>query len=70
MCTTEPLTIVVTPGVACANCGAPEVANPDAPVSEWRFNIRAYRVDDWSECRVCGAWFNMEGRVQLPAKEA
>lgn len=60
----QPITITVTEGLTCTNCGAPEVENPDAPVSEWRFNIRAYRVTDehgaWSECRKCGEWFVTE----------
>lgn len=57
----EALTIIVTDSLTCPNCGAPEVQNPDAPVAEWRFNIRAHRVVDeagsWSECRACDQWF-------------
>ncbi len=61
------LTIIVTDSLTCANCGAPEVENPEAPVAERRFNIRAYRVDDWSECRKCGCWFDMAGNIERPA---
>ena len=45
--------------VQCPKCGAYEVANPDAPMAEWRLNIRACKVVDargsWSQCLVCAA---------------
>src|SRR5690606_20601686 len=63
------LTVVVVDSVTCPNCGAPEVANGDAPVAEWRFNIRAFRVDDWSECVKCGCWFDLAGNIEAPPKE-
>lgn len=47
--------------IKCPKCGAGELANPDAPVSEWRFNIKAFKVHDgkrWkSHCLVCDTWF-------------
>jgi len=55
--------IIVTEGLDCPNCGAPEVEDESLPVDQWKFNIRAYRVDDWSECRKCGCWFDMEGNI-------
>lgn len=64
----EDITITVeTTPLCCPRCGSSEVANPDAPVDEWVFNIRAYRVDDFSECLVCKRagfreyWFNKVG---------
>jgi hypothetical protein len=50
----------VTESLTCPKCGSDEVANPTAPVEEWTFNIRAYRVCDsygiwWSQCLVCVA---------------
>lgn len=32
----------------CPNCGAPEVDDCRKPVDEWKWNIKAFRVDDWS----------------------
>ena len=45
----------------CPNCGAHEVAEfrkgkKGNPVPNL-FNIRAFRVDDSSECLSCGSWF-------------
>lgn len=60
----QPLTVTVVDGLTCANCGAPEVENPTDPIGQWRFVIRAFRVDDWSECRRCGAWFDLAGNIQ------
>lgn len=61
--------VTIVDGLTCSNCGAPEVENPEAPVLERRFNIRAFRVDDWSECRKCGCWFNLAGDVELPPSQ-
>ena len=47
-------------GLCCPNCGAREVyASPLAPTdtSRWAWAIRAFKVDDWSECRSCTEWF-------------
>lgn len=64
----EKITIVVnTEPLCCPRCKSGEVANPDSPVDAWVFNIRAFRVDDWSECIVCkragvrACWFNRAG---------
>ena len=53
----------IVEGLTCANCGAPEVEDETLPVDQWRFNIRAFRVDDWSECRKCGCWFDLQGNI-------
>jgi len=47
-----------TESLICPRCGAGEVMNPEAPTSEWRFNIHAHRFCDskgvwWSQCTVC-----------------
>lgn len=52
--------VTITEGLECPKCGAQEVENQRAPISEWVFNIRAYRVCDskgvwWSQCLVCAA---------------
>lgn len=64
----ETLTITVhTEPMCCPRCGSPEVQDDTLPVDEWVFNIRAFRVDDWSECLVCKrngeerCWFNLKG---------
>ena len=45
----------------CPNCGAHEIVdcqNKDKidPI-EWRWNIRPYKVDEWSHCLKCDRWF-------------
>jgi hypothetical protein len=37
----------------CPTCGAQEIANPEAAVTDWRWNIKPFRVDHWSKCLVC-----------------
>jgi DNA-directed RNA polymerase subunit RPC12/RpoP len=45
----------------CPFCGAPEVENPEEKdVHKWVWNIRAFRVDDSSECLRCGRWFSIK----------
>ena len=47
-------------GLHCPNCGAREVyASPENPHDSnlWSWIIRAFRVDDYSECRNCDQWF-------------
>jgi len=42
----------------CPNCGAHEVENcQEKDVSKWRFQIRAFKVDDKSHCLKCDTWF-------------
>ena len=47
-------------GLHCPNCGAREVyVSPENPRDSnlWSWIIRAFRVDDYSECRNCDQWF-------------
>lgn len=47
-------------GLCCPNCGAREVyASPENPRDSnlWSWIIRAFRIDDYSECRNCDQWF-------------
>lgn len=47
-------------GLVCPHCDAREVyANPANPrdSKQWSWIIRAFRVDDASECRNCNQWF-------------
>lgn len=67
--------IKVVPGIECPVCGAPEV-DPSRPVdhpsvadlpedSLLRFSwwVRAFKVDNWSKCNWCGAWFDEQGNI-------
>lgn len=66
--------IQVVDGMSCPCCGAPEVdysrridppVQPEKPDSllnfEWQ--VRAYKVDNWSKCNWCGAWFDDQGNI-------
>ena len=47
-------------GLCCPYCGAREVyANPESPrdSKQWSWIIRAFKIDDASECRNCQQWF-------------
>lgn len=47
-------------GLCCPNCEAREVyADPQEPNNseKWSWIIRAFRIDDMSECRNCNNWF-------------
>jgi hypothetical protein len=47
-------------GLRCPYCQAREVyANPAQPndSKQWAWMIRAFKIDDASECRNCGQWF-------------
>ena len=47
-------------GLCCPYCGAREVyADPTDPLksSLWFWLIRAFKIDDASECRNCESWF-------------
>ncbi|RKY40185.1 MAG: hypothetical protein DRP85_09070 [Candidatus Makaraimicrobium thalassicum] len=50
--------------LVCPNCGASEVDDCRKPVDEWKFQIKAFKVDDWSHCLVCGCWFDLEGNIE------
>jgi len=46
--------------IYCTHCGTPEVfcdALDPENQDKWFWAIRAFRVDDSSECRSCGNWF-------------
>lgn len=50
-------------GLECPHCGAHEVyADKNAPnnTDKWFWLIRAFRVDDASDCRNCGKWFGLQ----------
>jgi len=48
-------------GIRCTHCGAFEVYKNPATGPKydpsWYWMIRAFKVDDWSDCRNCGRWF-------------
>lgn len=47
-------------GLRCPRCEAREVyANPENPGDsrQWAWVIRAFKIDDASECRNCNTWF-------------
>jgi hypothetical protein len=53
---TNTVTIVVTSSLTCPRCGAEELENPTAPISDWRWQIRPHKVTDnlgsWSQCLI------------------
>jgi len=58
----------------CPFCGVPEVEGPEGqrcelcggyvdgpqPISECKWNIRAFKVDDFSHCTRCNQWFKTD----------
>lgn len=55
---TKPTNITIGPDLLeCPTCGATELANPDAPVLEWIWQIRPNKVHHnghwWSQCLIC-----------------
>jgi len=48
--------------IICPNCGTPEVfcdKNDPTNVDKWFFAIRAFKVDEYSDCTSCGEWFGL-----------
>jgi hypothetical protein len=44
----------------CPNCGTPEVfCSKSEPKNQdkWFWAIRAFKVDNYSDCTSCGEWF-------------
>ena len=58
---------VSTEELRCPRCGSREVEDNTLPIDQWVWNIRAFRIDDWSKCLVCKRkgyakhWFNRAG---------
>lgn len=49
-------------GIVCPHCNAKEVyKNSETPgdTNLWYWMIRAFKVDDYSECRNCKQWFGL-----------
>jgi hypothetical protein len=56
-CGTEDVT---ADGIQCTQCGALEVykdAKDPKNMDKWAWIIRAFRIDNASECRNCKQWF-------------
>ena len=63
--------------IICPNCGAHELDHKwkpktqeekeNYPMGKW--NIRAFKVDNWSHCLECDCWFDMDGNIELPEKK-
>ena len=47
--------------IICPNCMAHELSECDNIDSKWQ--IKGYRVDDWSKCSECNHWFDDYGEV-------
>ncbi len=47
--------------IICPNCQAHELLNCHIPSDEHRWQIRPFKVDNWSHCLICGCWFNLQG---------
>ena len=44
----------------CPHCGVHELVDcTEKDVSKWRFNIKAFRIDDQSKCLKCDNWFKI-----------
>lgn len=53
---------ITSDGLSCPHCGAEEVykdAREPENQDKWIFVIRAFRVDNSSECRNCDKWFQV-----------
>jgi len=53
---------VVADGIRCTHCGCLETykdGRDPENVEKWFFMIKAFRVDNSSECNNCGNWFDM-----------
>jgi hypothetical protein len=52
----------ISDGLQCPNCGCNETyknAQDPKDTNQWAFMIRAFRVDDASECMNCKNWFTL-----------
>jgi len=53
--------------ITCPNCGAHELLNchliGSIPSDNLRWQIRPFKVDNWSHCMICGCWFNSKGEI-------
>ncbi len=43
--------------LVCPNCKVTELEDCNLPMSEWRCQIRAFKVDGLSHCLKCNNWF-------------
>jgi hypothetical protein len=43
--------------MVCPNCNATEVDDCRKPVDDWKWQIKPFRVDNFSHCMICNAWF-------------
>lgn len=66
----DPITVHIHQGqLCCPRCGATEVKDNTLPIDQWVWQIKAFRVDDWSKCLVCAdagikeCWFNLKGEL-------
>jgi len=54
--------------IICPNCDAHEIKdceNQDKiPIEEWHWQIKPFKVDDWSHCLKCDKWFNIAGEIE------
>jgi len=49
--------------IICPHCGTPEVFCDEKDpknIKKWFWAIRAFRVDDASECKSCNTWFTLD----------
>lgn len=59
-------------GLVCPYCGAPEVVHPESAcpecggllnkgkILEGKWNIKPFKVDDYSHCLRCDKWFKTD----------
>jgi hypothetical protein len=49
-------------GIQCPHCGALEAyKNRENPrdTTKWSWMVRAFKIDDYSNCRNCDNWFGL-----------
>ena len=52
----------IADGIQCPHCGVLEAYKNDKEPRNtdlWYWMIRAFKVDNWSDCRNCGKWFQL-----------
>ena len=52
----------------CPNCKAHEIkdcGNMKDTSLDWEWQIRPFKVDNWSHCLKCNCWFDSNGKIEF-----